>query len=244
MRFGVKTDKGLIREKNEDFFNVIFGETDVPNCFIVADGMGGHKSGEVASALAVEVVSKSFLKQKGYFGEEQNVVKIITDVMKEANSKVLQKSKEEVLNKGMGTTLIMAVVSKEKLCIGHVGDSRAYLFRNKKLERITTDHSYIEELIKNGTLTKKEARNHPKKNVITRALGSEEEVDIDIYSRDIKQGDVFMVCTDGLTNMLTDKEIVNILIEFDDPQEACDKFIYMANEKGGRDNTTVVVFKR
>jgi protein phosphatase len=163
--------------------------------------------------------------------------------MEEANADVYRKSLEHEGDRGMGTTLIVAVVHNKKLVIGHIGDSRVYMIRDDSIERMTEDHSCIEELVKNGTLTREEAKNHPNKNLITRALGCSESIQIDTYTYDLKDDDVFVICTDGLTNMLSEKEIKEIVIDCEDPELACDKLIMEANKSGGEDNITVIVFR-
>lgn len=242
MRFGVKTDKGMLREINEDSYNIISGYPGIPVSFVVADGMGGHNSGEIASKMAVDFISNHILQFPEAF-QKDDISEEIKEMVRLANLSVFNKSLENEANQGMGTTLVLAIVQNKKLIIGHIGDSRAYLIRNGKLSRITTDHSYIEELIKSGTLTRKEAENHPKKNIITRALGCSDEVEVDIYTMDIMDKDIFLLCTDGLTNMLEEEELIKIVENTDDPVEACNKLIDTANNKGGEDNITAVVFK-
>jgi protein phosphatase len=163
--------------------------------------------------------------------------------MTEVNKNIYSKAKESEENYGMGTTFVIGIFLKGKIFIGHVGDSRVYLVRSGLLERLTTDHSYIEELIKNGSLTREEARNHPKKNVITRALGCEENVTVDTYSVDVNGEDIFILCTDGLTNMLSENDILSIINNNDEPQYSCSELVRHANERGGEDNITVIIVK-
>lgn len=243
MEFAARSDKGMIREKNEDSFNIVWGHHGVPVTFIIADGMGGHNSGEVASKMAVDCISKSILEFSEIRIEEKDIPSFIKDIMERANKEILSVSKEQEENHGMGTTLITASVWGEKLFIGHIGDSRVYLVRKGEIQRVTTDHSYIEELVKNGTLTREEAENHPQKNIITRALGCFEEVKIDTYICDIKEEDYFILCTDGLTNMLSENEIKDIVSNNKDTELACDTLVRRANENGGEDNITVIVIK-
>jgi protein phosphatase len=243
VRFGVKSDKGRIREINEDSYNIIAGYPGIPVTFIIADGMGGHNSGEVASKAAVDFVSDYILKSPQAIADSENVLLIIKEIMEKSNTHVYNKSLESETDSGMGTTLIVAVVNGKKLYIGHVGDSRLYLIREDKIERLTEDHSFIEELIKNGTLTREEAENHPNKNVITRALGCAQEVQIDTYSHELRDEDICIVCTDGLTNMLSEQEIKDIVLGNEEPQIACDRLVEQANLRGGEDNITVMVFK-
>ncbi|WP_010252400.1 Stp1/IreP family PP2C-type Ser/Thr phosphatase [Acetivibrio cellulolyticus] len=243
MRFGVESDKGRVREMNEDSYKVITGKDGIPDTFIVADGMGGHNSGELASRMAVDLSEEYLLKYLQPDESEEGIVSFICSMMEEVNKSIYFKAKESDENYGMGTTFVVGILLKGKLFIGHVGDSRVYLIRNSSLERLTTDHSYIEELIKNGSLTREEARNHPKKNVITRALGCEENVAVDTYSVDVNDEDIFILCTDGLTNMLSEDEMLSMIKNNDDPQYSCSELVRLANEKGGEDNITVIIVK-
>ena len=207
MRFAVKTDKGMIRDINEDNCNVLAGYSGVPVSFIIADGMGGHSSGEIASKMAVDFVSSYLLEYPDKFSNEEDIQDAIVEVIEEANNKVFISSSEREETVGMGTTLILAVIFNKKLYIGHVGDSRVYLIRDEMIEQVTTDHSFIEELMRKGSISRKEAENHPRKHVITRAIGCGKDIEVDIYICNIKDNDIFILCTDGLTNMLTDDEI-------------------------------------
>lgn len=244
----MECNRGMVREINEDSYNIVAGYPDVPVSFIIADGMGGHNSGEIASKMAVDLASHHIMEVSGGLPEEsaesadELLLTVINGIMQRVNAEVYEKSKESEIHHGMGTTLILAVVHHRKLYIGHIGDSRVYLVRDGKIERLTVDHSFIEELVRNGSLTREEAENHPKKNLITRALGCSECIQADTYVYDIREKDIFMLCTDGLTNMLSEKEITEILMEADDPQFACSRLVSLANDKGGEDNITVIVF--
>jgi serine/threonine protein phosphatase PrpC len=244
VRFGVESDRGKVREINEDSCKVITGIDGMPDTFIVADGMGGHNSGELASRMAVELSEEYLLKFLQPDENEENILALISNMMAEVNKSIYSKAKESEENFGMGTTFIIGMLFKDKLYIGHVGDSRVYLVSNGVLKQLTTDHSYIEELIRNGSLTREEAQNHPKKNVITRALGCEENVEVDTYSVDVNDEDIFIFCTDGLTNMLSEKEILSIINNNDNPQDSCSELVRAANEKGGEDNITVIIVKK
>ena len=243
MRFGVESDKGKIRELNEDYFNILSGNEKVPLTFIIADGMGGHNSGEVASKMAVDYVSKYILKHPDHISNEEDIEENIIEIMNKANEAVYFGSTQNKEYSGMGTTLIICVVLNKKMYIGHVGDSRVYLIRDGAIKRITTDHSYIEELIKNGSLTREQAKNHPKKHIITRALGCENFIEVDTYSCEIKENDIYVLCTDGLTNMVSEQQIMEVACRNEDPKEACKEMIRLANEYGGEDNTTVIVLR-
>jgi len=238
LKYGVKTDRGLRRELNEDNCNVLVGYSDVPACFVIADGMGGHKSGEVASKQAVDSVCSRLLNANW---EIEDISVLLKDIIASVNDELYKFSLLDESTQGMGTTLIISVLKNSKLFIGHVGDSRVYLIRDNSIQKITWDHSYIEELVKNGSITKDEAVNHPKKNVITRAVGYELDLQVDTYEIDVLENDKVLLCTDGLTNMLADDEILEIVSKTEDPQVTCDTLIENANNKGGDDNITVIV---
>lgn len=242
MRYAAESDSGKVRELNEDSYKIIAGHQGVPDTFIVADGMGGHSSGEVASRMAVEFAEEYVLKHPDMFSKE-DTLSGIKKLMEEANRTVFLKAAETQENFGMGTTFIASVILNNVLYIGHIGDSRVYLIREGRIQRLTTDHSYIEELVRNGSLTREEAENHPKKNIITRALGCEEEALVDTLSIGIEDGDIFVLCTDGLTNMLKEDEILAIISSNGEPKDACRELVSLANEKGGDDNITVIVIK-
>ena len=242
MEIGVKTSKGKIRETNQDSYYISNDE----NCplFIIADGMGGHKAGEVASKLAVEIISSSFENQiKNIEMDDNSIINAIKNSIWRANDEIYRKSIENEEYSGMGTTVTMAYETNGNIFIGHVGDSRAYLLRDNTLYQITKDHSLVEELVKNGTITREEARFHPQKNIITRAVGTNKEVEIDLIVKERTKGDILLLCTDGLTNMLNDEEIKELLIINDDMQKACELLVQLSNEKGGLDNISVVAIK-
>jgi len=244
MEIGVKTSRGKIREVNQDSYYISTDES----CplFIIADGMGGHKAGEIASRMAVEIISSRFLEQirgKGSKIDDNSIIDAIRDSICKANDEIFEKSIEIEEYSGMGTTLTMAYENNGKLFIGHVGDSRAYLLRDNHLWQVTKDHSLVEELVKNGSITREEARFHPQKNIITRALGIDKEVEIDLIVKEKLKDDILILCTDGLTNMLNDDEIRKLLISCDNMQKACEFMVQLSNEKGGLDNISVVAVK-
>jgi len=238
LKYGIRTDIGLKRKLNEDNCTVLVGYPGVPDCFVIADGMGGHKCGEVASKQAVDSVCAHLLKANW---ETEDISSLLKDIITSVNDEVYQFSLLDESTQGMGTTLIVTVLKNRKLFIGHVGDSRVYLIREDSIQKVTWDHSFIEELIKNGSITRDEAVNHPKKNMITRAVGYELDLQVDTYEIDILENDCILLCTDGLTNMLTEDEITEIIIKIEDPQVACDTLIKNANNKGGEDNVTVII---
>lgn len=242
MRVGVKSDIGKIREINEDYLKVVSNEKE-EIAFVIADGMGGHNAGEVASKIAVEYVSENI----HMLFETENSPELLRDslinLVCQANKAVLENSQNCPENYGMGTTLIVAYPKGSKIHFGHVGDSRAYCVRNGEIFKITTDHSYIEELLRNGTINIEEAKVHPKKNLITRALGYEAELKVDYYVYDVQQGDLFLLCTDGLTNMVSEDTLLWLCKSIENPQELADKLIDLANTNGGDDNISAIVIK-
>lgn len=239
-----KTNIGLVRKVNEDaFYYQRQYEYGKPYLCIIADGMGGHNAGEVASRMAVTEINKFI--EKNLNRQEYYSLKDYEDLIKEAflhaNEEVYKKSMDSKECVGMGTTLTAVLIIEYNMIIGHVGDSRVYIIRNESMKRITSDHSYVAELIKNGTIKPEEANKHPQKNLITRAIGTGESIDVDINVLDIKNGDYILMCTDGLSNMLNEDEILNVVKSDKKIEERCSELIDLANNKGGYDNITVIV---
>jgi protein phosphatase len=241
LKFAAGTDKGLLREINEDSFMIIHGCSSSPYVFILADGMGGHNCGEIASRMTVDCVSESISNNSIRF-DDANMREELCRVVEQANRAVYEKARDNNEFAGMGTTLTMAVIGSTELIAAHVGDSRLYMIREGEMQQLTQDHSYIGELLRSGSLTREEAENHPHRNVITRAVGSSPDIDVDIISQEIRKNDIFILCTDGLTNMVSDDEICGIVKE-NEPEAACTKLIEAANRQGGDDNITVIVIK-
>jgi serine/threonine protein phosphatase PrpC len=225
------SDTGRKRRHNEDSF------VCEPPLFAIADGMGGAQAGEVASGVAAGALEE----RAGEGGEsEDRVISLIQD----ANRRVYAKAREDAGLSGMGTTLTLALVGDGHVALGHVGDSRAYLFRDGRLEQITEDHSLVAELTRAGKLSEEEAEIHPQRSVITRALGTEPDVDVDSFTVKTKDGDVFMLCSDGLTSMVEDDAILEILRERrKDLERAARDLVRAANRGGGEDNITVLLFE-
>lgn len=243
MQIGISTDKGIKRNINQDYYGVVEGDGNIPYVFIIADGMGGHRAGEVASKLSVEICISYIRKHINNKLTKEEILEKLKEMAKFVNEQVYKESNENKENYGMGTTLTIAIVMKEYVIISHIGDSRVYILRDNQLKRITVDHSYVEELVRNGTITEKEAKKHPRKNVLTRAVGYFKNVEADLYIQDIKEGDVFLMCTDGLTNMVDEGCIKDLIKEQDKLQDVADSLIKMTNANGGKDNTTIIVFK-
>jgi protein phosphatase len=224
------TDTGRKRRRNEDAYVV------APPLFAVADGMGGAQAGEVASRLAAAALEDS--DSHGLAGRER-----VISLIAEANRRVYERSSTDPSASGMGTTMTVALVEGDIVTIGHVGDSRAYLVRDGRMEQLTEDHSLVNELMKSGKLSQEEAETHPQRSVITRALGTDPDVDADAFSIDAQRGDVFLLCSDGLTTMVDDEDILELLERHhDDLDRAAKSLVSAANRGGGEDNITVVAF--
>jgi len=244
MPFGL-SDVGRKRSHNEDTFLL----SEELNLFIVADGMGGHSGGELASRMSVqsiEEVIRSLTSDpeatviSGVNTDEAECGDQLRYAIEIASKKIYDRAKFDTSLKGMGTTTVAALFKDGKIHVANVGDSRAYMFRDKKMSQVTTDHSLVNEQIKAGLITKSDAKSHKLKNIITRSVGYTEEVDIDVHSFDVKMGDKFLLCTDGLTNMVDDKTIEKIV--GDHPiKDSCYKLVEKANENGGDDNVSVVL---
>lgn len=234
-----KSDVGRVRQNNEDFY----GEFRIePNhfVFVVADGMGGHNAGEVASRLAVLTFFESYKK---YFEEIGETEKAIELAFHDANKRVFEEGAGKESQHGMGTTLSTLILRGENAYLGHVGDSRIYLIREDECRRLTKDHSLVGKMKENGVITEEEARSHPRRNILYLSLGVKESIVPQIRGGiDVKDGDVFVVCTDGLSNMVSDEEIKIISIN-NPPKKAVEKMIEIAKERGAPDNVTVEVIK-
>ncbi|MBV8221236.1 MAG: Stp1/IreP family PP2C-type Ser/Thr phosphatase [Solirubrobacterales bacterium] len=225
-----KTDTGRQRRDNEDS---AFARAPV---FVVADGMGGAQAGEVASRIAVEAFEHG-LPDSGSPEER------LASRVREANQQIYERSRADRGRAGMGTTLTAAYVDDTHVAIAHVGDSRAYLFRDGTLQRLTQDHSLVDELVRRGKLTEEQAAEHPQRSIITRALGPEPDVEVDTWTYPARAGDVILLCSDGLTSMISEERVRETLAEHENLDEAGDALIREANEAGGRDNITVVLFR-
>ncbi len=225
------TDPGRRRRRNEDAY------VAVPPLFAIADGMGGAQAGEVASGLAAAVLEEATGDDRG----EERVAALI----QEANRRVFQRSNEDATTSGMGTTMTVALVDNADgtIAFGHVGDSRAYRVRDGELEQLTDDHSLVGELVRSGRLSPEEAETHPQRSVITRALGTEPDVDVDTFTVEAEQGDIYLLCSDGLTDMISQRDILALVEESSELDAAARALVNAANAGGGEDNITVVLFQ-
>lgn len=234
---GARSDVGMVRSGNEDNF---FAESDEHRgVFVVADGMGGHAAGEVASEMAVQIVSRQLLPIKHL--REDGVEERMAQSLRDANHAIYERMLTEVDKQGMGTTASVLVLSENQFLIGQVGDSRVYLLRDGALKQVTKDHSYVQEQVDAGLLTLEQARYHPYSNVITRCVGANETVDVDLYRGEAMVGDVFLVASDGLTGMVDDRRLQQILLARSSPSRIVDALIAEANGRGGLDNITAIV---
>lgn len=231
LKWGASTDTGMVRQQNEDSFLA------EENLYVVADGMGGHNAGEVASALAVTT-----LKSGARLGI--NTTDQFRELVEKANTAIYTASLDDSTQRGMGTTLtalsIVAGVEPQVL-VANVGDSRTYLWRGGVLSRLSVDHSYVQELVNEGIITPEEARTHPRRNIVTRALGIDRFVQVDVFTHSVRTGDRVILCSDGLVDEVPDADIAQVLRQHTDPQETAEALVMVANANGGHDNTTVVV---
>jgi len=231
LSWGATTDMGMVRQQNEDSFVAEEG------LYVVADGMGGHNAGEVASALAVTAMRAAV---KNGITDAMR----LREVVQAANTTIYTASLDDSAQSGMGTTLTAAVVvpgEEPRFVVANVGDSRTYLFRDGVLSRVSVDHSYVQELVNEGLISEEEARVHPRRNIVTRALGIDRAVSVDVFTQVVRTGDRLVLCSDGLVDEVSDADITAVLLQHRDPQLAAESLVMVANAAGGRDNTTVVV---
>ncbi len=238
MKVFTRTDIGMTRSMNQDCYSVSNEENY--KLYILADGMGGYKGGEIASKVAVTAVEK-YIKEKFLTipKEKEKILELIRDAIEFANTAIFEESRQDVELHDMGTTIEVCLIYKNKIYIGHVGDSRIYRIRKNVMRRITTDHSYVEKLVKDGEITREEAFHHPKKNLLIKALGTDKAVEPDIIYKALVKDDILVICSDGLTNMIREDRILEIIKQ--DEDIAVDLLISEANAAGGLDNITVIL---
>ena len=234
-----RTDTGKERKNNQDYYYI----SDDGCINILADGMGGYAGGEIASKMATlsakDYITEHFDKNLEY--EKEEILEIIKNAMQYANLQVHQKAQEKPGLELMGTTLEICIIYKEKMFIGHVGDSSIFRIRQGIIRKLTKDDSYVQKLVEDGTITKEEARNHPKKNMLVKALGCETELEVNVFYKKFLDNDVILICSDGLTNMVSEEQIYNIISN--DINKATENLIKEANNNGGLDNITVIIIK-
>ena len=230
------TDVGMVRQVNQDYVYT----TDeplgpLPNLYVVADGMGGHQAGDFASKYTVEV-----LKRELAASQEEDIEKALVSAIKTANHEIIKKASEDPHLKGMGTTIVVATIVRHMMYFANVGDSRLYLI-NQGITQLTKDHSLVEEMVRLGGIKPEEAKHHPDKNIITRAIGAKADVEVDFYEHRLKRGDIILMCTDGLSNMVEDEELFHIVQGGRDIVESGTSLVETAKENGGTDNIGVVL---
>lgn len=236
MKYAYITDPGKVRQRNEDSVNIVKNSSGEV-LMAVADGMGGHKDGEVASSIALNHIATRF-KNISSVGNKEDAISWIQDIVKEANALIYKYVAEHAESTGMGTTMVLAILTKEFLLMGNIGDSSGYVIKNKKLHKVTIDHTLVNLLVKSGELSEADAKNHPKKNVLMRALGASVNVEMDIFNVELGVEGIFL-CSDGLTNMLDDRTIEKVINSDMGIQEKLDKLVYKANNRGGSDNISI-----
>ena len=236
-----KSDQGKVREMNQDYY-YISNSLDEIQLYILADGMGGYNGGEIASKLAVET-AKNYIKNnfKDIEKDRDSIIQLLGSSMEYANMVVYEKSKENAELQGMGTTLEICLIYNNKVYIGHVGDSRIYRIRKEFIRKLTQDHSYVQKLVADGTITKEEAAHHPQKNMLMKALGCNAFVEPDVMVKGFLKDDILIMCSDGLTNMVDQETIYKMASK--NIEQAPKDLVELANNNGGYDNITVVVIK-
>ena len=233
------SDPGIRRAMNQDMvYSSELPVGNLPDLFMVADGMGGHKAGDYASRCAVDTIVRSVMEDAQTDQEE-----IFRKAISVANEEILEKSTEDPNFEGMGTTLVACTIKENLMKVANVGDSRLYLLRNHKITQITEDHSLVQEMVRLGKIDQENARNHPKKNIITKAVGVMPEVEADYFDVPLEKGDEILLCSDGLSNMLEDEEIRMIMEAGRDITEQAEALVRAANDNGGKDNISVIVIE-
>jgi len=236
------TDSGRVRNHNEDSVTILKNASD-EYLMVVADGMGGHRKGEVASSIAVSRLGKRF-NDTPSIGTKLDAVNWLNDNINEINREILEYGETNVDSKGLGTTVVVALLTKSYLIFGNIGDSSGYVMKNNKLHKVTKAHTLVNLLVEAGNITEEEAKTHPKKNILMKALGVSEKCELDIFDVDI-ESDSILLCSDGLTNMLSDEQIEKVLLDEEmDVDEKVDKLIKKCNARGGNDNISIAYLNR
>lgn len=236
-----KTDKGKVREINQDYY-YISTSLDQVQLYILADGMGGYSGGEIASSLAVQT-AKNYIENnfKDIEKDKDSIIQLLGSSMEYANMIVYEKSKENLELQGMGTTLEICLIYNNKAYIGHVGDSRIYRIRKDFIRKLTQDHSYVQKLVKEGTITKEQAEHHPQKNMLMKALGCNAFVEPDVMVKGFLKDDIIIMCSDGLTNLVDQTTLYEMASK--NIEQATKDLVSLANDRGGHDNITVIIIK-
>ena len=241
MEYCYLTDPGKVRDHNEDSVTIVKNIND-EILMAVADGMGGHRGGEIASSIAINIIARRF-SEIPEIGDKESAISWIQNIVGEANKAIYKYTAEHPESEGMGTTVVLAILAKDFLLFGNIGDSSGYVIKNKKLHKITTDHTLVNLLVKSGELTLEEAKDHPRKNVLMRALGATQDVEMDVFDvTDEVEG--ILLCSDGLTNMLTDEQITKVLNEDHTGEEKLQKLVIKSNNRGGTDNISIAYLNK
>ena len=235
------TDTGKVRSHNEDSITIV-NKNNKEFILAIADGMGGHKAGEIASSIAINYIEES-IADKETIGTKDEAIEWLRQIVKEINKQIFTYAKENPESKGLGTTLVIAIKTEDYILYGNIGDSSGYVIKNEKLTKVTKNHTYVEMLLNTGKITEEDAKNHPAKNLLTRALGANDPVDIDIFDVDTSI-DGILLCSDGLTNMVTDEQIEKVLNSNLPIEETIIKLIKKANSRGGTDNISIAYLKK
>ena len=238
MQIAYGSDRGKNRKVNEDYVSWFTNRAKQP-LLLLCDGMGGHRAGDVASEMAVSHMGEAWKLTE--FRDCEQVSRWLLDTIQKVNRLIFQKSLDYADLDGMGTTLVAATYVDRELVIAHVGDSRAYLYRNYQLKQLTEDHSLVHELVKSGEITVEEARKHPQKNVVTRSVGTRETIQVDLTSMPIATEDLLILCTDGLSNMIEEDQIKDILKDWSSLDDKVETLINAANDAGGLDNISLIL---
>lgn len=241
--FSAYSHPGKVRKNNEDYFFIPTDGARVKDLMMVADGMGGHNAGDVASRMVVEAIVEYYAENLHRVTSVEQAKDLILNSIQQANIKVYNQSQARDIYKGMGTTLTLAYFFDHRVCIGHVGDSRAYLVRDRSVTKITRDHSLVQELLEEGKITQEEVDNHPQKNIITRALGTASQVIADYYEIELKDNDIIVLCTDGLSNHVDLNKNIDLFYSLESLDEIASTLGKKALEAGGVDNVTIVMAK-
>jgi len=238
MKFGACSDVGLVRKENEDSF-YIPSEGDELKLFLIADGVGGQNHGKFASQMTIDDVVKFFIKNENKYSSKKE---LMSESIKLANKNVRSFSMSKPEFEGMGTTLVSALIEDNKVILSSAGDSRCYMIRNGIISQLTVDNSYVQYLLEKGAISANEAKNHPQRNLITKAIGLEDNIDVEIEQTEICSGDILLLCTDGLTTMLSDEEILHIILKKNgNIQELAENLVSRAKDNGGTDNITAIL---
>lgn len=238
------TSVGRVRENNEDAFKIEISPDKKAVIAIVCDGMGGARAGQIASEMATLSFTESMIENSGFNLSGKKLEGVMREAIASANSEIYKLSHTDDRYAGMGTTLVAAMCRNSKVMIANVGDSRAYFINTDGISRITRDHSLVEDMVERGTITELEAQVHPNKNVITRAVGTERDIRTDFYTKELHSGEFILLCSDGLSNLVSEQEMLYEILLEKQEEGACERLVEIANSRGGYDNITAVLIAR